>query len=150
MRVVLQKVSDARVVKNDLFNEINHGYLLLVGVSEDSTSEDAKKLAEKIAKSRNFEDDDGKINLSINDVKGEILSISQFTLYADTKKGNRPSFTKAAKSDQALSLYKEFNDALSSFGITVKEGFFGEHMNVQINNDGPITIIYEARDGKVI
>ena len=150
MRVVLQKVSDARVVKNDLFNEINHGYLLLVGVSEDSTSEDAKKLAEKIAKSRNFEDDDGKINLSINDVKGEILSISQFTLYADTKKGNRPSFTKAAKSDQALSLYMEFNDALSSFGITVKEGFFGEHMNVQINNDGPITIIYEARDGKVI
>ena len=150
MRVVLQKVSDARVVKNDLFNEINHGYLLLVGVSEDSTSEDAKKLAEKIAKSRNFEDDDGKINLSINDVKGEILSISQFTLYADTKKGNRPSFTKAAKSDQALSLYKEFNDALSSFGITVKEGFFGEHMNVQINNDGPITIIYGARDGKVI
>ena len=150
MRVVLQKVSDARVVKNDLFNEINHGYLLLVGVSEDSTSEDAKKLAEKIAKSRNFEDDDGKINLSINDVKGEILSISQFTLYADTKKGNRPSFTKAAKSDQALSLYKEFNDALSSFGITVKEGFFGEHMNVQINNDGPITIIYEAKDGKIV
>lgn len=150
MRVVLQKVSDARVVKNDLFNEINHGYLLMVGVSEDSTVEDAKKLAEKIAKSRNFEDDDGKINLSINDVKGEILSISQFTLYADTKKGNRPSFTKAAKSERALELYKEFNNALSSFGITVKEGFFGEHMNVQINNDGPITIIYEARDGKVI
>lgn len=150
MKVVLQKVSDARVVKSDLFNEINHGYLLLVGVSENSTSEDARKLAEKIAKSRNFEDKDGKINLSINDVNGEILSISQFTLYADTKKGNRPSFTKAAKSEQALSLYKEFNDALSSFGITVKEGFFGEHMNVQINNDGPITIIYEARDGKVI
>ena len=150
MRVVLQKVSDARVVKNDLFNEINKGYLLLVGVSEDSTSEDARKLAEKIAKSRNFEDADGKINLSINDVKGEILSISQFTLYADTKKGNRPSFTKAAKSEKALSLYKEFNEVLSSFGITVKEGFFGEHMNVQINNDGPITIIYEARDGRIV
>lgn len=150
MRVVLQKVSDARVVKSDLFNEINHGYLLLVGVSEDSTSEDARKLAEKIAKSRNFEDGDGKINLSINDVKGEILSISQFTLYADTKKGNRPSFTQAAKSEKALGLYKEFNAVLSSFGITVKEGFFGEHMNVQISNDGPITIIYEARDGRVI
>ena len=104
MRVVLQKVSDARVVKSDLFNEINKGYLLLVGVSEDSTSEDARKLAEKIAKSRNFEDADGKINLSISDVQGEILSISQFTLYADTKKGNRPSFTKAAKSKKALSL----------------------------------------------
>ena len=150
MRVVLQKVSDARVVKNDLFNEINHGYLLLVGVSEDSTSEDARKLAEKIAKSRNFEDKDGKINLSINDVNGEILSISQFTLYADTKKGNRPSFIQAAKSEKALALYKEFNEVLSSFGITVKEGFFGEHMNVQINNDGPITIVYEARDGKII
>ena len=150
MRVVLQKVSDARVVKSDLFNEINKGYLLLVGVSEDSTSEDARKLAEKIAKSRNFEDADGKINLSISDVQGEILSISQFTLYADTKKGNRPSFTKAAKSEKALRLYKEFNEVLSSFGITVKEGFFGEHMNVQINNDGPITIIYESRDGKII
>src|SRR5699024_8985762 len=109
----------------------------MVGVSDDSTSEDAQQLAKTIAKSRNSDDDDGKINLSINDVNGEVLSISQFTLYADTKKGNRPSFTKAAKSDQALSLYKEFNDALSSFGITVKEGFFGEHMNVQINNDGP-------------
>lgn len=150
MRVVLQKVSDARVIKNDLFNEINHGYLLLVGVSEGSTSEDARKLAEKIAKSRNFEDEDGKINLSINDVQGEILSISQFTLYADTKKGNRPSFTKAAGSEKALSLYKEFNEGLSSFGLTVKEGFFGEHMNVHINNDGPITIIYEARDGRII
>src|SRR5699024_10301668 len=132
MRVVLQKVSDARVVKNDLFNEINHGYLLLVGVSEDSTSEDAKKLAEKIAKSRNFEDDDGKINLSINDVNVEIMSISKFLLYVDTKKGNLTNLTKDAKSDQALILYKEFNDAVSSLCITVKEGFFSEHMNVQI------------------
>lgn len=150
MKIVLQKVKDARVIKNDLYNEINDGYVLLVGVSEESTSEDALKLAEKIAKSRNFEDDDGKINLSIDDVKGEILSVSQFTLYADTKKGNRPSFTRAAKSDKAIELYKEFNKGLESYGLTVKEGFFGEHMNVYINNDGPITIIYESLNGKIV
>lgn len=150
MKVVLQKVKDARVVKQDLYNEINDGYVLLVGVSENSTSADALKLAEKIAKSRNFEDDEGKINLSIDDVKGEILSISQFTLYADVKKGNRPSFTRAAKSDRAIELYKEFNAALESYGITVKEGFFGEHMNVYINNDGPITIIYESQEGRIL
>lgn len=149
MRVVLQRVSSSTVISNEFFNEIGKGYCLLVGVSSKDTDADAVKLAEKIAASRNFEDEDGKINLSIKDVGGEILSISQFTLYADTKKGNRPSFTKAAGRDQADRLYKLFNETLEKEGLTVKTGFFGEMMNVNINNDGPITILYESEDGKV-
>lgn len=137
-------------MSNELFNEIGKGYCLLVGVSDDSTEADAIKLAEKIAASRNFEDKEGKINLSIKDVGGEILSISQFTLYAETKKGNRPSFTKAAGRDHADRLYKLFNETLVLQGLTVKTGFFGEMMHVNINNDGPITILYESIDGKII
>lgn len=150
MRVVLQRVSSSTVMSNELFNEIGKGYCLLVGVSDDSTEADAIKLAEKIAASRNFEDKEGKINLSIKDVGGEILSISQFTLYAETKKGNRPSFTKAAGRDHADRLYKLFNETLVLQGLTVKTGFFGEMMHVNINNDGPITILYESVDGKII
>lgn len=150
MRVVLQRVSSSTVMSNELFNEIGKGYCLLVGVSDDSTEADAIKLAEKIAASRNFEDKEGKINLSIKDVGGEILSISQFTLYAETKKGNRPSFTKAAGRDHADRLYKLFNETLVSQGLTVKTGFFGEMMHVNINNDGPITILYESIDGRII
>ncbi|WP_411844194.1 D-aminoacyl-tRNA deacylase [Salinicoccus sp. HZC-1] len=149
MRVVLQRVSSSTVISNELFNEIGKGYCLLVGVSNDSTEADAIKLAEKIAASRNFEDKDGKINLSIKDVGGEILSISQFTLYAETKKGNRPSFTKAAGREHADKLYKLFNEKLEAQGLTVKTGFFGEMMHVNINNDGPITILYESENGKI-
>ncbi|WP_020008540.1 D-aminoacyl-tRNA deacylase [Salinicoccus albus] len=150
MRVVLQRVSNSMVISNELYNEIGQGYCLLVGVSSDSTEADAVKLAEKIAASRNFEDDEGKINRSIADVGGEILSISQFTLYADMKKGNRPSFTKAAGREHADRLYKLFNETLRDAGLVVKEGFFGEMMEVRINNDGPITILYEAADGKIL
>ncbi|AKG73894.1 D-aminoacyl-tRNA deacylase [Salinicoccus halodurans] len=149
MRVVLQRVSSSTVISNEFFNEIGKGYCLLVGVSNEDTEADAVKLAEKIAASRNFEDKDGKINLSIKDVGGEILSISQFTLYADTRKGNRPSFTKAAGREQADKLYKLFNETLEAQGLTVKTGFFGEMMHVNINNDGPITILYESEDGKI-
>lgn len=149
MRVVLQRVSSSTVMSNELFNEIGKGYCLLVGVSNEDTEADAIKLADKIAASRNFEDNDGKINLSIKDAGGEILSISQFTLYADTRKGNRPSFTKASGKEQADKLYKLFNETLEAQGLTVKTGFFGEMMHVNINNDGPITIIYESEDGKI-
>ena len=149
MRVVLQRVSSATVISNEFFNEIRQGYCLLVGVSKDSTEEDALKLAEKIAASRNFEDESGKINLSIKDVGGEILSISQFTLYADVRKGNRPSFTEAAGKEHTDRLYRLFNAHLQKMDLTVKEGFFGEMMNVQINNDGPITILYESIGGKI-
>ncbi|CAD2078539.1 D-aminoacyl-tRNA deacylase [Jeotgalicoccus meleagridis] len=150
MKVVLQKVSHALVANNEMFNEINDGFCLLVGVSKTSTIEDARVLAKKIAAARVFEDEDGKINLSIKEVGGDILSISQFTLYASVKKGNRPSFTEAANGEAAKKLYQAFNEALTEEGIVVKEGFFGEHMDVRLVNDGPITIIYEAKDGKIV
>lgn len=150
MKVVLQKVSHASVITNELYSEIQTGYMLLVGVSETSTKEDAKKLAEKIVKARVFEDNDGKINLSIKDVGGEILSISQFTLYADVRKGNRPSFVGAASKEHANELYEYFNEQLREEGVLVKTGFFGAHMNVRLTNSGPITIIYEAKEGKII
>ena len=150
MKIILQKVSHALVANNEMFNEINDGYCLLVGVSKSSTEDDARILARKIANARVFEDKDGKINLSIKEVGGEILSVSQFTLYASTLKGNRPSFTEAASGEDARVLYKVFNEALSAEDIVVKEGFFGEHMDVRLTNDGPITIIYEAEGGKVI
>ncbi|MGO1922407.1 MAG: D-aminoacyl-tRNA deacylase [Jeotgalicoccus sp.] len=150
MKIILQKVSHALVANNEMFNEINDGYCLLVGVSKSSTEEDARVLARKIANTRVFEDKDGKINLSIKEVGGEILSVSQFTLYASTLKGNRPSFSEAASGDDARVLYKVFNEALRAEDIVVKEGFFGEHMDVRLTNDGPITIIYEAEGGKVI
>lgn len=150
MKIILQKVSHALVANNEMYNEINDGYCLLVGVSKTSTEDDARMLAKKIANARIFEDKDGKINLSIKEVGGEILSVSQFTLYASTLKGNRPSFTEAAAGDDARVLYKVFNEALRSEDIVVKEGFFGEHMDVRLTNDGPITIIYEAEGGKII
>lgn len=150
MKVILQKVSYARVSTKQLYNEIDRGYVLFVGINNDSTEKDAEKLAEKIANARVFEDSEGKINLSIKETGGDILSISQFTLYADVKKGNRPSFTRAAGKECALPLYKTFNEHLETHGMTVKEGFFGEHMDVTIHNDGPITMIYESRDGKII
>ena len=133
-----------------MYNEINDGYCLLVGVSQSSTVADAKVLAKKIASARVFEDAEGKINRSIQEVGGQILSISQFTLYASLKKGNRPSFTDAASGDVAKDLYQVFNEGLRDEGLIVKEGFFGEHMDVRIVNDGPITLIYEAVDGKIV
>ena len=150
MKIVLQKVSHALVSNNEMYNEINDGYCLLVGVSKTSTMDDAKALAKKIASARVFEDNDGKINLSIKEVGGQILSVSQFTLYASLKKGNRPSFTEAASGDDAKGLYQAFNEGLRDEGLIVKEGFFGEHMDVRIVNDGPITLIYEAVDGKIV
>lgn len=150
MKVVLQKVSKAQVECNGETRAIDKGYCLLVGVSNTSTIGDAEKLAEKIAASRNFEDEQGKINKPIQYVDGEILSISQFTLYADVKKGNRPSFTKSAKQEHALQLYNHFNAHLRHLGLTVKEGFFGEMMDVTICNEGPITIIYESVNGSIV
>lgn len=150
MKIVLQKVSHALVSNNEMYNEINDGYCLLVGVSKTSTMDDAKALAKKIASARVFEDSDGKINLSIKEVGGQILSVSQFTLYASLKKGNRPSFTEAASGDDAKGLYQAFNEGLRDEGLIVKEGFFGEHMDVRLVNDGPITLIYEAVDGKIV
>ena len=144
MRIILLKVKKASVsVDNKVVGSIDKGYCLLVGVHKESTEEDAKYLAKKVAQARLFEDENDKINLSLKDVGGSILSVSQFTLYADTKKGNRPSFTSAAGAEKANELYEKFNEFLREEGVTVETGIFQTMMEVNIVNDGPITIVYE-------
>ena len=144
MKIILQKVKKASVsVDNNVVGSIDKGYCLLVGVHKDSTEEDAKYLAKKVVQARLFEDENDKINLSLKDVGGSILSVSQFTLYADTKKGNRPSFTSAAGAEKANELYEKFNEFLREEGVTVETGIFQTMMEVNIVNDGPITIVYE-------
>ncbi len=125
MKIILQKVKKASVsVDNKVVGSIDKGYCLLVGVHKESTEEDAKYLAKKVAQARLFEDENDKINLSLKDVGGSILSVSQFTLYADTKKGNRPSFTSAAGAEKANELYEKFNEFLREEGVTVETGIF--------------------------
>lgn len=144
MKIILQKVKKASVsVDNKVVGSIDKGYCLLVGVHKESTEEDAKYLAKKVAQARLFEDENDKINLSLKDVGGSILSVSQFTLYADTKKGNRPSFTNAAGAEKANALYEQFNKYLREEGVTVETGIFQTMMEVNIVNDGPVTIVYE-------
>ena len=144
MKIILQKVKKASVsVDNKIVGSIDKGYCLLVGVHKESTEEDAKYLAKKVAQARLFEDENDKINLSLTDVGGSILSVSQFTLYADTKKGNRPSFTSAAGAEKANALYEQFNKYLKEEGVAVETGIFQTMMEVNIVNDGPVTIVYE-------
>ena len=144
MKIILQKVKKASVsVNNEIVGSIDKGFCLLVGVHKESTIDDAKYLAKKIAQARLFEDENDKINLSLKDVGGSILSVSQFTLYADTKKGNRPSFTSAAGAEKANELYEKFNEYLKEEGVTVETGIFQTMMEVNIVNDGPGTIVYE-------
>ena len=144
MKIILQKVKKASVsVDNEIVGSIDKGFCLLVGVHKESTIDDAKYLAKKIAQARLFEDQNDKINLSLKDVGGSILSVSQVTLYADTKKGNRPSFTNAAGAEKANELYEKFNEYLKEEGVTVETGIFQTMMEVNIVNDGPVTIVYE-------
>lgn len=144
MKVILQKVKKASVsVDGKIVGEIDKGYCLLVGVHKESTEVDAKYLAKKIVEARLFEDENEKLNLGLKDVNGSILSVSQFTLYADTKKGKRPSFTNAASAEEANELYNKFNEYLREEGIKVETGIFQTMMEVNIINDGPVTIIYE-------
>lgn len=146
MRVVLQRVSGASVtVAGETIAQIKQGYVLLVGVHQTDTEKDADYLVRKISKLRIFEDATGKMNQDLAAVQGQILSVSQFTLYADTKKGNRPSFTAAAAPDLAKQLYEYFNQALRMLNIEVQTGQFGAHMTVQLANDGPVTIIFESQ-----
>ncbi|WP_414046203.1 D-aminoacyl-tRNA deacylase [Macrococcus equi] len=149
MRVVLQKVKQASVTAENYFQSIDQGYCLLVGIGGQTTDEDLKVMAKKIANTRVFEDEDGKMNLSIKDVGGKILSISQFTLYANVKKGNRPSFTDAMHPDTANKMYETFNEYLSSYDIDVLPGVFGASMDIALINDGPVTIIFESNEGKI-
>lgn len=150
MKIIVQRVKHARVINDSIDNEIERGFCLLVGVGKDSTEEDIKIVAKKIANARLFEDENDKLNLNIQQVDGQILSVSQFTLYADVKKGNRPGFSNSKSPEEAQQLYERFNEELESYGLTVKTGEFGTHMNVEINNDGPVTIIYESQDGKIL
>ena len=144
MRVVLQRVSRASVTVNDkVVGSIGKGYLVLLGVSNSDTKENAEKLADKISKLRIFPDDNDKINLSINDVGGEILVVSQFTLYADCKKGNRPSFVNAGSPDTAEMLYEYFAEICKTKFKKVEKGIFGADMKVELLNDGPFTLVLE-------
>lgn len=137
MRVVLQRVAHASVtVEEKVIGKIQRGFLLLVGVTHDDAMEDMEYLVRKIVQMRIFEDEEGKLNRSIQDIGGEILSVSQFTLYADTKKGNRPSFSKAAPGDVALKMFEQFNGLLRDTGIPVETGQFGADMKVELLNDG--------------
>ena len=146
MRVVLQRVSHASVtVEEKVIGKIQRGFLLLVGVTHDDAMEDMEYLVRKIVQMRIFEDEEGKLNRSIQDIGGEILSVSQFTLYADTKKGNRPSFSKAAPGDVALEMFEQFNGLLRETGIPVETGQFCADMKVELLNDGPVTILLDSK-----
>ena len=147
MRAVIQRVSQAKVVVDDnTVGQIGKGFMILLGVHEQDTQADVDYLVGKISKLRVFEDDQQKMNRSIIDVGGEILSISQFTLFADTKKGNRPSFVQAAKPDVAIPLYESFNEGLRQVGIPVETGIFGADMKCHLVNDGPVTIIIDSQN----
>ncbi|QOR65653.1 D-tyrosyl-tRNA(Tyr) deacylase [Cytobacillus suaedae] len=147
MKVVVQRAKHARViVDNTIVGSIDHGLMLLVGVTHSDTVEDVKYLAEKVANLRIFEDEAGKMNLSLLDVKGQILSVSQFTLYGDCRKGRRPNFMEAAKPDYAEELYEIFNQELRNKGIEVSTGQFGAMMDVQFTNVGPVTLIIESKE----
>lgn len=144
MKVVLQRVQRASVtISQKRVAQIKNGALLLVGFGQNDDEQTVDYLARKISKSRIFSDQNGKINLAINDVQGQILSVSQFTLYADTAKGNRPSFVDALNPQQAQTLYELFNEKLRASGCDVQTGVFGADMQVELVNDGPLTIIYE-------
>ena len=148
MRIVLQRVKSASVsIEGTVVGEIEQGFLLLVGVGPDDTRDDASYLARKIAGMRIFSDENGTMNLSIDQVGGKILSVSQFTLFADTKKGNRPSFTGAAGPEAANKLYEEFNEILrTEYGLIVETGEFGADMQVSLVNDGPVTILLDTKN----
>ena len=146
MRVVVQRCSRAEVrIDNEVVGQIGRGFMLLIGVTDGDTQEQADALAKKVAQMRVFEDHEGKMNLGLKDVNGAILSISQFTLYADCRKGNRPSFIRAARPETASPLYDYFNDVLrKQYGLTVETGRFGADMKVDFINDGPVTILLDS------
>lgn len=147
MRLVVQRVTNASVkVEEEITGAISEGYMVLVGVTHEDTEEDVLYLAEKLAHLRIFEDENGKMNRSLLDIKGSVLSVSQFTLYGDTRKGRRPNFMKAAKPDAANSFYECFNKTLRDKGIHVETGRFGAMMDVSLTNSGPVTILMDSKE----
>jgi D-tyrosyl-tRNA(Tyr) deacylase len=147
LKVLLQRVTGASVkVGSEVVGSIGPGLVVLLGVASGDREADARYLAEKTANLRIFADASGKFNLSVLDIKGEILAVSQFTLLADTRKGRRPSFTDAAPPEQAELLYNQFVSFLRAGGLKVATGVFGAHMRLEIHNDGPVTIMLDSRD----
>ena len=145
MRAVVQRVKNTKLfVEEKLISEIDFGLTVFLGVTTDDTEKEADYIAKKIAGLRVFEDENGKMNLSVQDVKGEVLLVSQFTLYGDASHGNRPSFTLAARPEYAEPLYEYTVQELSNYGITVKKGVFGADMQIAQHNDGPVTILLES------
>jgi len=146
MRAVLQRVARAEVsVDGDRVASIGRGYVVLLGVTHTDDETDARYIADKIASLRLFEDEAGKINLGITDIGGEVLVVSQFTLYADCRKGRRPSFTQAAPPEIAERLYQRVAEILREAGLPVQTGVFGAHMQVSLVNDGPVTVLLDSR-----
>ncbi len=147
MRVVVQRVSKGKVtIEGRETGSIGKGFVVLLGISGDDDIKDAEYLADKVVNLRVFEDADGKMNLSLKDVKGELLIVSQFTLYGDCRKGRRPSFTKAASPDKAEALYEEFVNICRQRGVKVATGQFQADMQVQLINDGPVTLIIGSKN----
>ena len=145
MRAIIQKVSKASVVvENEKVSEIGPGFMVLLGVKDTDDKDDLAYIKKKISNLRIFEDSDEKMNLSLKDVGGEILVVSQFTLYGDARKGNRPSFTESAKAEKAKEYYEILIDDLREEGFKVKTGVFQTHMQVSLTNDGPVTIILDS------
>ena len=150
MRTVIQRVRFARVsVDGKIIGEIDKGLLILLGVAHDDSEKEMKWLANKTKNLRIFEDEEEKMNLSLEDIKGKALIISQFTLYANSVKGNRPSFIEAAKPDFAKDLYLKFIQEFKNFGIETQDGEFGADMKVELLNDGPVTIIIDTKDANI-
>ncbi|MBO8139698.1 MAG: D-tyrosyl-tRNA(Tyr) deacylase [Thermosipho sp. (in: Bacteria)] len=146
MRAVVQRVSEASVeVDNKIIGKINNGLLVLLGVGKDDSEEDIKYLAEKIIHLRIFDDKDGKMNLSLLDVNGELLIVSQFTLYGDCRRGRRPSYSESAPPEKAEKLYNLFVDFSKKSGLKVETGRFGAYMKVSLVNDGPVTLLLDSK-----
>ncbi len=144
MKIVVQRVKNASVkVENEIVGKIDKGFLVLLGVTHNDTKEQADYLVKKLCKLRIFTDENEKMNLNLNDVNGQLLIVSQFTLYADCTQGNRPSFIEAAKPDTAKELYDYFCKECEKNQIHVEKGIFGAHMDVELVNDGPVTIVME-------
>jgi D-tyrosyl-tRNA(Tyr) deacylase len=147
MRVLLQRTTQATVqIGGQIHGKINRGLVILVGICGDDTEDDARWLVQKIIQMRIFADSDGKMNLSVQDIEGEMLVISQFTLHASTKKGNRPSFIQAARPEHAIPLYDFFINRLNESNLKIETGIFGADMQVSLINDGPVTIWMDSKE----
>ncbi|MBQ9266063.1 MAG: D-tyrosyl-tRNA(Tyr) deacylase [Bacilli bacterium] len=147
MKIVLQEVLNANVsIDGNIYSEIGKGYLLLVSFTNGDNEEICSKMASKVSKLRIFLDEYGKTNLSLNDVGGEILSVSQFTIYANLRSGNRPSYTECMRPEEASKLYDFFNQELKNLGYEVKTGVFGADMKVSLVNDGPYTLVIDSKE----